>query len=59
MPEHVDSPKVKDQIKKDGFDIGRKAIEEATKKLTDRGFDRSDVLPLIKEGVQKATQEKA
>lgn len=57
MPEHIGTQKVYDRIKKDGFNAGRQAIEKATKELTDRGFDRAEILPIIKEGVADAIKE--
>lgn len=51
--EHV-SDKAGSQIQLDAFVAGREAIEKVVKHLTERGFDRDDVMPHIKEGIRQA-----
>jgi hypothetical protein len=51
--EHV-SHKAAVQIQRDGFEAGREAVEKVVKHLTDRGFERQDVLPYIKEGIRRS-----
>ena len=57
MPEQINSDKVRDRVRQDGYEAVREAIGTATKKLTDRGFDPAQVRPLVKEGAKKALTE--
>lgn len=57
MPEQINSDKVRDRVRQDGYEAAREAINTATKKLTDRGFDPAQVRPLVKEGAKKAITE--
>ena len=55
--EKVSTIKVAEKIKDDGFQAGRKAIQEVVKTLTERGFEEKEILPFVREGVKKAYKE--
>ncbi len=55
--EQINSEKVREQVRRDGYDAARQAIDGATKKLTDRGFDPGQVHKLVKEGAREAVSE--
>jgi hypothetical protein len=57
MNEQINSDKVREQVRRDGYDAAKQAIDTATKKLTDRGFDPGQVRTLVKEGAKKAASE--
>lgn len=57
MNEQINSDKVREQVRKDGYEATREAINVATKKLTDRGFEPAQVRKLVKEGAEKAATE--
>jgi hypothetical protein len=55
--EKINSDKVREQVRQDGYNAAKQAIDGATKKLTDRGFDAGQVRQLVKEGVKRAANE--
>lgn len=55
--EKINSDKVRDNVRLDGYNAAKQAIDTATKKLTDKGFDAAQVRTLIKEGARKAANE--
>lgn len=57
MSEQINSDKVRDRVRQDGYEAVKEAIGGATKKLTDRGFDPGQVKTLIKEGARQAANE--
>ena len=52
--ERINSDKVRDLIKQDGYDAVKRAIETTKEGLTKRGFDPKETEPLIKEGARRA-----
>lgn len=53
MPEHIND-KAKIQIERDGFNAAKEAISKVADQLESRGFDRQELLPYIRKGVEKA-----
>jgi DNA-binding transcriptional regulator YhcF (GntR family) len=53
--ERVDNNRrAQEQIKQDGFEATKRAVEQAIDKVVKSGFRKADVAPLIKEGAQEA-----
>jgi hypothetical protein len=53
MPEHIND-KAKKQFERDGFAAAKQAIDKVADDLASRGFDRHEVIPFVRKGVEKA-----